>query len=424
MDGQVHGTYYHIYFICQLVITKPFRKRRLGECQFGVAAPSPRDVTGGDRVLAGYNAGMKERRFFVFFAAASISLFASLCATPTPAHDWWKLQKSGTDASLRGVSVAAISYTLGRMPFPSPVVWVSGSKGTILRSMDQGETWQSVSPADSRDLDFRGVVAFDEKTAYAMASGEGDKSRVYKTTDGGATWRLQFTGDRKEFFLDSIACTSATHCYALGDPIGGKFTLLHTDDGEHWNSLPAENRPDALSGEGSFAASNSCLLLKSDDEFFFVTGGAKVPGKGARIFHTSNAGKSWNVTEPPIAQGNAYSGIFAIASDFDNKRIIVVGGDYKRSDDAKQIAAYSDDNGKTWKSPKSALHGFRSGVAPLGVNDWIAVGPNGADFSRDNGVHWKRMGKIPLNAIASRFAVWAVGPNGTIEAFSSGIALE
>ena len=365
---------------------------------------------------------MKGRRFF---AAASIFLFfVSLCATPTPAHDWWKRQKSGTDASLRGVSVAPISYTLGRTPGPEPVVWVSGSKGTILRSVDQGETWQSVSPADSRDLDFRGVVAFDEKTAYAMASGEGDKSRVYKTTDGGATWRLQFTGDRKEFFLDSIACASETRCLALGDPIGGKFTLLHTEDGEHWNSLPDENRPDALPGEGSFAASNSCLLLKTDQDFFFVTGGANTKGKGARVFHTTNAGRSWDIAEPPIAQGNASSGIFSIASDFDNKRIIVVGGDYKRSDDVKQIAAYSDDSGKTWESPKSALHGFRSAVAPLGVNEWIAVGPNGADLSRDDGVHWKRMGKIPLNAVSSRFVVWAVGPNGTIVRFGPEIELE
>ena len=360
--------------------------------------------------------------------ASILLLIASLSATPASAHDWWRLQKSGTDASLRGVSVAPISYTRGQTPFPDPVVWASGSKGTILRSMDAGETWQSVSPPDTNDLDFRGIVAFDEKTAYAMASGEGDKSRIYKTSDGGKTWKLQLTGDRKEFFLDSIACVSETHCIALGDPIDGKFTLLRTEDGEHWSSLPRQQIPDALPGEGSFAASNSCLLLKpgnpgfvltnpgttNETEFFFVTGGAKTEGKGARVFHTSNSGKSWDITEPPIAQGNASSGIFAIASDA-NGTIFVVGGDYKSPDQTKQITAYSADGGKTWIAATIGPSGFRSAVAAITTDQWIAIGPNGTDVSNDGGKHWHLADQLPLNALALRHnSGWAVGPNGAI----------
>lgn len=345
-------------------------------------------------------------------------LVAGSCCGVSSARDRWKLQHSGTDASLRGVSLAPISYTRGQTPFPSPVVWVSGSKGTILRSMDQGETWQPVSPPDSKELDFRGIVAFDEKTAYAMSSGEGDKSRIYKTSDGGKTWKLQLTGGRKEFFLDSIACASETHCLALGDPIDGKFTLLRTEDGEHWSSLLREQIPDALPGEGSFAASNSCLLLKNETEFFFVTGGARTEGKGARVFHTSNSGKSWDITEPPIAQGNASSGVLAIAADREWRLVIVVGGDYKSPEHAKQIAAYSADDGKTWISATIGPSGFRSAVAAITTDQWIAVGPNGTDVSDDGGKHWHSTDQLPLNALALRYnSGWAVGANGTIADF-------
>jgi len=65
------------------------------------------------------------------------------------------------------------------------------------------------------DLDFRGVVAISDTTAYLMSSGEGDKSRIYKTADGGATWELQFTDVNKAFFLDSVACVSEIKCFAL-----------------------------------------------------------------------------------------------------------------------------------------------------------------------------------------------------------------
>jgi len=357
--------------------------------------------------------------------ARILFLLSPLClAGSAAAQDYWHLQKSGTDASFRGVSVASISSTLGRVPVPAPVVWVSGSKGTILRSVDQGETWNRVSPPDASDLDFRGIVAFDEKTAYAMSSGEGAKSRIYKTADGGKTWKLQLAGDRKEFFLDSVACASDTLCIALGDPIDGKFNLLRTTDGEHWSSFPRAQIPDALPGEGSFAASNSCLLIRTAEDFFFVTGGTSVEGKGGRVFHTTDSGKSWTTTEPPIARGNTSSGIFAIATDFDNKQIIVVGGDYKQPGEARQIAAYSEDNGKTWISAKDSPHGFRSAVAAITATEWIAVGPTGTDVSNDAGKHWHSVDKAPLNAVALRNnSGWAVGPGGAIARYVSKLEL-
>jgi photosystem II stability/assembly factor-like uncharacterized protein len=322
---------------------------------------------------------------------------------------WWKLQTSGIDTNLRGVSAA---YAPDEKGVPAPVVWVSGSNGVILRSLDEGKTWKRLHVADGDTLDFRGIVAFNAVTAYVMSSGEGEKSRIYKTTDGGESWKLQYTDKRKEFFLDTISCLSELHCFALGDPLDGKFLLLTTTDGEHWNPMPDDNLPEALPTEGAFAASNTCLSL-SGEQIFFGTG-----GPAARVFHSADSGRTWTVSETPLAQGNTSSGIFSVAST-NGKQVVVVGGDYQDPTRAAVVAAYSLDGGKTWQLSKPQPGGYRSSVARARDSLAVTVGPNGEDVSDDFGEHWKHAGKLNLNAVSNLLGhiAWGVGPNGTIGQF-------
>src|SRR5713101_6216513 len=211
---------------------------------------------------------MRVMRFFLPFL---LLLFS--CATAQA--QWWRVQTSGIDTNLRGVSAVYIPV---EKSWRRPVVWASGSNGVILKSVDEGKTWKRLHVTGGEALDFRGIVAFNATTAYVMSSGEGEKSRIYKTTDGGETWNLPYTDKRKQFFLDSIACLSETHCFALGDPIDGRFLLLSTTDGEFWNPLSSGNMPAALPSEAAFAASNTCVALSGAD-IFFGTG-----GPAARVF--------------------------------------------------------------------------------------------------------------------------------------------
>src|SRR3954464_12296570 len=93
----------------------------------------------------------------------------------------WVLKATGTDAQLRGLSAVD-----GR------VAWVSGSKGTVLRTVDGGATWASVAPPDTAALDCRDVEAFDALHAVLLSIGPGDSSRIYRTSDGGRSWDLTF----------------------------------------------------------------------------------------------------------------------------------------------------------------------------------------------------------------------------------------
>src|SRR3954468_4200863 len=92
---------------------------------------------------------------------------------------WVPAKSTATDAGLRGVHNAG-----------KGVIWASGSGGTVLRSEDDGFVWQKCRmPEEARNLDFRGIWAWDANHAIVMSSGTGDASRLYETVDGGASWR-------------------------------------------------------------------------------------------------------------------------------------------------------------------------------------------------------------------------------------------
>jgi photosystem II stability/assembly factor-like uncharacterized protein len=349
-------------------------------------------------------------------------LLLLLFSSPAEAQ-WWKVQTSGIDTNLRGVSA---TYAADAKGVPVPVVWASGSNGVILRSLDAGQTWQRLHVAGGDALDFRGIVAFNATTAYVMSSGEGEKSRIYKTTDGGETWKLQYDDKRKAFFLDALACWSGNECLALGDPVDGKFLLIGTTDGEHWNPLPSDSMPAALPAEGAFAASNTSLALGVHGEFFFATG-----GPAARVFHATDLGRSWNVTETPVAHGKPSAGIFSIVHRYfaDTRQpgtLLVVGGDYQNPTGSDRVCAYSADKGKTWQLSGQGPGGYRSAVGALDSLTFFAVGPTGEEISRDKGAHWKHTDSLNLNAVTflDEKHGWAVGPKGTIAIFENHLQYE
>jgi photosystem II stability/assembly factor-like uncharacterized protein len=327
---------------------------------------------------------------------------------------WWQVQTSGIDTNLRGVSVSSFEPEKNH----EYVVWASGSNGVILRSTNEGSTWKQLSVPGGGGLDFRDIEAFDEDTAYVMSSGDGDKSRIYKTTDSGKTWKLQYSDKRSGFFLDSLACDSKTHCLALSDPVDGKFLVLSTDDGEHWKELPRDKMTAALPNEGAFAASGSSLAICDRGEnIYFGTGGAAA----ARIFHSTDRGRSWAAVNTPIASGNASSGIFSVACG--GFLVVAVGGDYKEPAAAKRVAAYSSDFGATWHLAEQQPGGYRSAVGSFGGGDFAAVGPNGTDISHEEpseAMHWQHTDYLNLNAASFVGEQgWAVGPKGTIARFKT-----
>ena len=230
------------------------------------------------------------------------------------------------------------------------VAWASGTHGTYLRTTDGGATWIPSQVPDAGTLDFRAVVGFSADEAFLMSAGPGQQSRIYHTSDGGKHWQLQFTNTNPQGFFDSIVFWDSTHGVVLGDPIAAdagklKFEILLTDDGQNWHAVPGAQVPDAIDGEGAFAASNTSIALApsaSDSNIWFATG-----GKAARVFHSADRGKTWQVFDTPIVHGLDSAGIFSIAFR-DATHGVIAGGDYKRPKDDGPNLAFTEDGGTTW----------------------------------------------------------------------------
>jgi photosystem II stability/assembly factor-like uncharacterized protein len=315
----------------------------------------------------------------------------------------WVPQSSGSTAELRGLAVLDATHA-----------WTSGAGGAVLRTKD-GERWEKLTVPGGEALDFRDVEALDANAVVLMSAGIGDAARIYRSTDAGTTWTLVHTNPDKDGFYDAIAFWDAQNGIVMGDPVNGRFAVRVTGDGgATWAAPERLAMPEALPGEGAFAASGTCLFaLKGSGDAWFVTGGAKV----ARVFHTKDRGRSWTVAETPAPAGNASSGLFSVAF-LDGRRGFSAGGDYKQPAFAGLNGIRTDDGGATWTPAPLSATGFYSAVVPVltAKDELAAVGLAGEAVSHDAGRTWTRIGEISMNAVAFSDARtgWAVGPKGTI----------
>lgn len=316
----------------------------------------------------------------------------------------WTAQPSGVTATLRGVSAAS-----------EKVAFASGSGGTVLRTKDEGATWQKLAlPADAAPLDFRDVDAIDARTVYILSIGDGNKSRIYKTTDGGDTWNIQFSNADPKGFYDAMSFWDADHGIVFGDSIGDKLQMLMTSDGGlHWDRVQDSTLPPALENEGAFAGSGTNIAIVGKSHAWIGTGA----GPKCRIIHTSDRGKTWTAADTPIA-ASASGGIFSVVFR-DTLHGIAVGGDYRKENEAVDNLAITSDGGKTWTLVKEkGLSGFRSVVrlVPGTKSTFVAVGPQGADISEDDGRTWT---PIEMTAPVVGFHTLSFAPGKKI-AFGAG----
>lgn len=327
-----------------------------------------------------------------------------VCASSVRAQ--WTLQRTDTTGEFRGL--VAVS--------PS-VVWASGTHGRVARTTDGGRTWIVDMISAATRLDFRDIHALSATTAFAMSAGpaEQGQAQIFRTLDG-VHWSKQFESTQPGVFLDALSFWDDQHGIAMSDPVGGRLFILTTDDGgATWSHVPTDAAPPMLPGEAAFAASGTCLAIEGTSDVWIATGG----GSRARVFRSSDRGRTWSVADTPIHAGSSASGIFSIAFS-DSQHGVVVGGEYTKPREPTPNVALTSDGGKSWRLATGPLPaGYMSGVAYLpGTNgrSLVAVGLAGTARSSDGGESWLMVDSVAYNgvAFASREDGWAVGPKGRI----------
>lgn len=304
-----------------------------------------------------------------------------------------KIIASDKKTSIRGLSVVS-----------DKIIWASGTGGTVARSIDGGETWKWLTVKGFEKTDFRDIEAFDGMTALVM--GIASPSYILKTVDGGETWRVVFENKDKGMFLDAMEFWNEQAGIVIGDPIDNKFFIIRSfDGGSSWQGIPPKNYPLADSGEACFASSGTNIRKLDNASAVFVSGGLR-----SRLFIRDKR------IDIPILQGKESTGANSVAVK-NRKNLIVVGGDFNNKDNREKNCVITNDGGKSFSTPVTSPHGYRSCVEYIGKDQWICCGLNGVDYSEDNGKNWKWISKESFHVCRQAKkgkVVYFAGNNGNI----------
>lgn len=299
---------------------------------------------------------------------------------------------SGRNVSLRGLSVVN-----------DTVVWCSGSKGSIAKSIDGGKTfeWITVTGYDTRD--FRDIEAFDANTALIM--GVAEPAIILKTVDGGKTWKKVFEDSTKGMFLDAMVFDKKGVGHVIGDPIAHKiFHAFSYDFGNSWIGFTAHQLE---KGEAFFASSGSNIQHrgKRRNPYVWVSGGSQ-----SHLFYK---GKNYKI---PMTMGKESTGANSIAVR--KKKAIIVGGDFTndKSPDSNCILVNFRKKPE-FSIPQNAPSGYRSCVIYLNKKLLLCCGTSGIDISIDGGKNWKNVSNQSFHVIQKSKTgtkVYLAGPKGKV----------
>ncbi|SOD11542.1 WD40/YVTN/BNR-like repeat-containing protein [Pedobacter xixiisoli] len=294
--------------------------------------------------------------------AAKMQLSLMLLPFLTMAQTY-ELKPLVTDAktSMRGLSVVN-----------KEVIWVSGSKGYVGKSVNGGKTWEWIQPKGFETLDFRDIHAFDAKKAIIVNAGS--PAYILSTVDGGKTWRENYKNTDSAIFLDGMDFWDKENGMIFGDPIHQKMQLLKTDDGGlTWQNITDNLTKELKVGEAGFAASGTTIKTSSNGKVWIATGGSV-----SNIYFSPNYGKTWKIYPCPIVQGESSTGVFSL-DFYDANNGIVVGGNYLKDKDNGNNVLYTKNGGKSWRKAEKPVFGYRSGVTYVTNDICVATGTSGTD---------------------------------------------
>ena len=320
----------------------------------------------------------------------------------------WSPTTTGSTQDFRGVDAVSRS-----------VVWVAGTHGQVLLTVDAGMTWKNVSPSEASNVYFRDIEATSARHAVLMSvSGTENQAsgRVWVTDDGGTTWASPLATTDPRSFFDCLAFNTPDHGYLVGDPVDGRFELYTTSDaGHHWQKMDPAGMPAAQDGQFAFAAGGTCMSAVGHSVWFGTGGSA------SEIYRSTDSGRTFTAHSTPVVTGES-AGIFA-AQFRDDQHGIAIGGDIANLSSSAHNASRSVDGGRTWAEPTSFPAGLRTAAVWVSsLPAALAVGPTGSDISLDNGHSWRAIDGNHWNTVScSRdLACYAVGNAGLVARLALG----
>lgn len=310
-------------------------------------------------------------------------------------------QKSNSNASFRGISAVNDS-----------VCWISGSNGTVMRTLNGGKSWEKHTVPGHNNADFRDNQAFSSEKAIIMAIGS--PAKIFRTNNGGKSWWLTYFYDHPDAFLDGMAFWNEKEGIAFGDQIDGRIFIIKTDNGGNsWYPIEEENMPAALDGEGGFAGSGTGIYVGSDSLAWIGLGFPR-----GRVLYSTNKGLTWDFQLTGLGNGDSSRGVYSIDISHKNE-MIAVGGSWNKPVAEDLTVVTSSNRGAAWNMvEENTPKGYRSCVAFIpGTSSAVCTGTTGTDISFDAGNSWENIDPNAFNSLAwspSGKVGWIVGNEGEV----------
>lgn len=317
------------------------------------------------------------------------SLIVETDTTPTPpvivfVDTNWVLQPQVTYADLKSIC------------FPnSNTGFIAGSEGTILKTINKGNTWVPQTTPTQNTLN--SVYFIDATSGYAV----GNEGTILKTVNAGGIWTEQPIDNPinlySVYFINRDTGYAVGHSgsilavYQNGFPVGvGGRILKTTDGGATWNSK-------APSG----ASMLSSVYFTSTDT------GYAVGSYGAR-FKTEDGGTTW------INKSSGSSIHFYSIHFFDALNGYAVG--------YPGVIHRTKNGGNNWESENFLYSSRFNSVFCTDVNTAYSVNNWGSIYKTDEEISWKKQNSSNIDLFSICFSDantgFAVGSSGTIIKYS------
>lgn len=338
-----------------------------------------------------------------YFLAFTVLVFLS-CNTNIPrTFESVKINEIKIDStSIRAIHVVDES-----------TIYYAGSNGIIGFTKSDGKKWGkqkfvNVTPNDTTSPNFRSIAS-NGSDIFSLSITS--PALLYKFNNTNKYSKQVYKEEHEKVFYDSMKFFDARNGIAMGDPTEDCLSIILTNDGGNtWSKIPCSALPKVIDGEAAFAASNTNIKTIGKTAWI-VTGGKK-----ARVFKSTDLGKTWEVFETPIIQGNGPQGIYSV--DFaDENNGIIIGGDYSKPKENKANVAITKDGGKTWELVANGEYpNYKSCVQYVpntNGKEVFAVGKTGIAFSNDGGITWKHVSDDSYYVIqfADKNTAWLAGNN-------------
>lgn len=284
-----------------------------------------------------------------------------------------------------------------------------GSRGHIVYSDDQGESWLQ-APVPVRQL-LTAVDFIDDKQGWAV----GHDSLILHTGDGGESWTVQYRDpeidaeDDEGFgFLEKPLMDVWFRDAQTGFAVGAYGLMLRTDDGgESWEDISFEvdneegfhyNAITEVHNTGLFLVGEMGTMYRSadygdswetleempyDGSWFGVSGTGQ-PGHvlawGLRgnVYRSTDFGDSWEQVELTLPNGSVVSSTLAGGQLNEDGRLILVG--------VGGVVAISEDQGRSFNvTVRPDRVALATGIS-LPNGRTLLVGQRGAVKADQNGM--------------------------------------